>query len=119
MPLLFRSTLLMLLAALLMPGVTTAQEPPPGCDPVVLAEQFAAIQDHMAQAEALLTDNDTAGALEAFDAAASLVDGVRASAAPTPRRPCRSGFLRRCAVYGLPAVLRAVRWRAGSRWFPQ
>ncbi len=77
---LFRSTLMiiMIFAALLVPGVTTAQEPPPGCTPELLAERFAAIQDDIAQAEARLSDNDTAGALDAFNAAAALMDEVRA-----------------------------------------
>ncbi len=78
---LFRSTLMivMILAALLVPGVTTAQEPPSGCTPELLAERFAAIQDDIAQAEARLSDNDTAGALDAFNAAAALMDEVRAT----------------------------------------
>lgn len=78
---LFRSTLMivMILAALLVSGVTTAQEPPPGCTPELLAQRFAAIQDDIAQAEARLSDNDTAGALDAFNAAAALMDEVRAT----------------------------------------
>ena len=78
---LFRSTLLIavILATLLVPGVTTAQEPLPDCTPALLAERFAAIGDQIAQAEARLTDNDLAGALRAFDAAAALVDDVRAT----------------------------------------
>jgi protein-disulfide isomerase len=76
---LFRSTLLtvVILATLLVPGVTAAQEPLPDCTPSLLAERFAAISDQIAQAEARLSDNDLAGALQAFDAAAALVDDVR------------------------------------------
>jgi protein-disulfide isomerase len=76
-----RSTLLIavILAALLVPGVTTAQEPPPDCTPALLAERFAEIGGQITQAEAYLTDNDMAGALEAFGAAAALVDDVRAT----------------------------------------
>jgi hypothetical protein len=60
---LFRSTLLItvILAALLVPGVTTAQEPPPACTPALLAERFAEIGDQVAAAEAYLTDNDMTG----------------------------------------------------------
>jgi protein-disulfide isomerase len=78
---LFRSTLLIavILAALLVPGDTAAQEPPPDCTPALLAERFAEIGDQIAQAEALLTDNDTTGALDAFNAAAALMDDVRAT----------------------------------------
>lgn len=70
--------LFLLIAALLTPGTLSAQEPPPGCDPAMLAESFAAIQDELAHAQALLSDNDTEGALESFNAAAAQMDQVRA-----------------------------------------
>jgi protein-disulfide isomerase len=78
---LFRSTLLIaiILATQLVPGVTTAQEPPADCTPALLAERFAEIGDQITQANARLTDNDMAGALDAFNAAAALVDDVRAT----------------------------------------
>jgi protein-disulfide isomerase len=81
MQVLFRSTLLIvvILSALLVPGITTAQEPPPDCAPALLAERFAEIGDEITHAEALLTDNDITGALDAFSAAAALVDDVRAT----------------------------------------
>ena len=96
MQVLFRSTLLIvvILSALLVPGVATAQEPPPDCTPALLAERFAEIGDQITHAEALLTDNDVTGALDAFSAASALVDDVRvtcgtntATAAVTPAMP--------------------------------
>jgi protein-disulfide isomerase len=67
-----------LAAALLAPGArSSAQEPPPGCTPAMLAEKLAAIQDDITHAQALLSDNDTEGALAAFNAAAALMDEIR------------------------------------------
>ncbi|RPI92020.1 MAG: hypothetical protein EHM39_14005, partial [Chloroflexi bacterium] len=75
------SRILLLAALILTPvGAVGAQEPlPPGCDGAMLGESLTAIQDKFSEAQALVSDDDAEGALQAFNEAAGLVDKVRAT----------------------------------------